>query len=346
MPEPTIKDISARCGVSFQTVGRILAGKGENFAAATRERVQAVAADLGYRPNRSARAMREGRTGCIALLRGTHPNTSTLPGGLLAGIEAGLRRGGGHLALLTLPDDRLDDAVHLPELIGRWMADGVLVKVDYRIPPGLAAVLARFRIPAIWLNSEQPADAVHPDDRAAGRRAAAELIRLGHRRLGWFDPHADPANEDPAEHYSHRARWLGACDACAAAGLPAPVLPAGAVGLASAERLPFCRAWLSAPERPSAIIAYSAWGGWACCFAARELGLRVPADLSLVTFEEHDPDLPGLELTRLELPLVAEGEAAVDLLQRKIAAPAEPIPTRSLPFAFVLGQSIAPASHP
>jgi DNA-binding LacI/PurR family transcriptional regulator len=64
----TIKDIAAQTGLSFRTVSRILSGKGAGHNEETRQRVVQAARQMGYRPHRSAKAMRQGRFQSVALL--------------------------------------------------------------------------------------------------------------------------------------------------------------------------------------------------------------------------------------------------------------------------------------
>lgn len=336
----TLKDIARLSGCSFQAVSAILRDQpGTRFSPATRARVLLVAEQLGYRPNASARAMRSGRTGCIAVLRGTHPNHSSLSPHLLGGIMRELDGQDLHAAILSLDDAQLTSPEHLPKLLREVVADGVLIKYDHRIPPRLGALLAQAGIPAVWVNSRQPADCVHPDDLEAGRLATERLIRLGHRRIAYADFSYDLA--DATEHYSAHDRHAGYRTAMRAARL-APRLLGGRRGHpAPAARLDFCLDTLRGPERPTAVIGNSAWSTCPFWHAALRLGLRVPADLSLLTFENWRHDALGQELTQYLVPEAEMGQAAVSRLLALLAAPGVAQAPLVLPFTWVPGESVA-----
>ena len=90
----TIKEIARHTGLSVPTIGNVLGSSGGRYSAATRAKVLKAARELGYRPNSSARAMRNGRTGCAALvLSRSHQQThSYIPPGLLDGLDDELAR--------------------------------------------------------------------------------------------------------------------------------------------------------------------------------------------------------------------------------------------------------------
>ena len=345
----TLKDIASASGCSFQAVSAILRDRpGARFSAATRERVLHAAQQLGYRPNASALAMRAGRTGCVALLKGTHPNRNTLSAPVLGGVTAELNGRDLHLAILTLDDARLTSAEHLPKVLRQTMADGVLVKYDTQIPPQLGQLLAHFAIPTVWINSRQPADCVRPDDLAAGRLATEQLLALGHRRIAYVDFSGDPADRD--EHYSCHDRHAGYLAAMAKARR-APQLIGGRS--LHEERLTLAHELLRQADRPTAVVCHSGWSAFPLWHAALQLGLQIPRDLSLISFESQPQDQFGQELSLYEVPEHVMGRTAARLLgdllsveKNPAAGKSAPLPPIVLPFTCRPGQTVAPAPAP
>jgi DNA-binding LacI/PurR family transcriptional regulator len=106
------------------------------------------------------------------------------------------------------------------------------------------------------------------------------------------------------------------------------------------ERIAFSKTWLEQADRPSAVITYSAGTALPILLAASiELGLRVPRDLSLVTFSDNLEDTSGIALTTMVLPEFELGQIAVKMLLAKMADPASELPTRTLSFAMAPGQT-------
>ncbi|MBA3938826.1 MAG: LacI family DNA-binding transcriptional regulator, partial [Planctomycetes bacterium] len=95
------------------------------------------------------------------------------------------------------------------------------------------------------------------------------------------------------------------------------------------------------PDRPTAVIGYSAWSTCPFWHAALRLGLRVPADLSLLTFENWRHDALGQELTQYLVPEAEMGQAAVSRLLTLLAAPGVAQPPSVLPFTWVPGETVA-----
>jgi len=247
----TIHQIAAHVGLSAKTVSRILSHADAPHRAETRERVLAAARDLGYRPNRSARAMRTRRAGSVALLLSTVTHRSILSNLLREGIQSALAEHGLHLLIASLPDAHLTDEELLPQVLREWATDGLLINYNADVPATMPAIIARHAIPSVWINAKREADCVHPDDFAAAREATERLIALGHRRIGF-------AAFGGVTHYSAADRLEGCRAALAAAGLGQPqVLEAGG---APAARAALADAWLQAPARvrPTAVLVYGA----------------------------------------------------------------------------------------
>src|SRR4028119_674288 len=178
----TQNDVARKLGVSRQLVSYALNDTG-TVSQEMRQRIVATAAELGYRPNTSARVMKTGRFGCIGILMSTIRNRSALQSLLMEGIHDELALHDQHLMLVKSPDEPLTDEAAMPRLLREWMVDGLLVAFNLSTPPGMIETIRRHNIPSIWLNSDQESDCVRPDDEAAAYNATRHLQELGHRRI-------------------------------------------------------------------------------------------------------------------------------------------------------------------
>ena len=338
----TLKRIAEHCGLSAQTVGYILNGKADLFRPETRDKVLAAASELGYRPNAAAKAMRSGRFGCAALVLSTQPGRSSLFPSFLAGVDDELAKTGMHLAHAPLADERLTDSGFVPKILSQVMADGLLINYNAAIPVELIEAIKRHRIPAVWINSQQPHNCVYPDDLGAGRQATEHLLSLGHQRIAYVDYSYGSAR--PAAHYSAHDRLGGYEQAMRSAGL-APRVIRAPQGLSGEQRLPAVLAWLKAADRPTAVVTYSPRDALPILHAATAvLRLRVPQDLSLVTIEDFVADQSGVALTTVIIPRYELGQVAVQMLLERIADPRRELAPRALPCRLVVGETTgAPA---
>jgi DNA-binding LacI/PurR family transcriptional regulator len=214
---PTLRDVAERAGVSPITASRILNGSrtASPVAAATRKRVEAAAAKLGYRLDAVAQAMRHRRSGQIGVV------VANVPGQLLTnlpayeyilGLNAGLEPCGYVLSLVRLTDVDGGRPERVRALEERLL-DGLIVLGH--MPPAAVRQLRERKQRIIWLDSEvdEPTGCLRRDETAAGRDAAGLLLARGRKRLVWL--------QRPPEfrtHYSHVQREAGARAACAAAG--------------------------------------------------------------------------------------------------------------------------------
>ncbi|MDA3963341.1 MAG: LacI family DNA-binding transcriptional regulator [Planctomycetota bacterium] len=344
----TLDEIAQRAGVSIRTACRVLNGEGgkgaRRDAVERAERIRAVAHELGYRPNQAARAMREGRFGTVGLVLSRGRSTSTVATGLLQGIHDQLALHDMHLAVARLSDDQLGDQQVLPGLLREQMLDGLLMGYSHNEPPALTELIARFRIPTIWLNNKRPEDCVHPDDYQGARRATEYLLGLGHRRIALWS-HTTLAS---AHHYSVRDRRQGYVDVMKAARRRRLVwerdMRPHTHEQGGDDRIAHGRDWLNSEPRPTAILADNAGSATVAMMAALSLGLRVPHDLSILFVDQGLQDPAGLGLSRFWTDAANMGRRAVDELLAKIADPSEPRAPLAMPYELFRGCSCAPAS--
>jgi DNA-binding LacI/PurR family transcriptional regulator len=335
----TLKRIAEHCGLSLQTVGAVLSGKEALFRPETVAKVQQAAAELGYRPNSAAKAMRSGRFHAAALVLSDNPWRSTLFRPQLTGMDHALTAAGMHLVHALIPEEPLRERGQVPKIIGELMADGLLINYNTGIPDALDQVITRHRLPAIWMNAKRARDCVYPDDEGAGRVATEHLLRLGHRRIAYVD--YCHATTQPDQHYSAWDRQAGYEQAMRAAKLQPRVITSPQT-VPTAQIPQTARIWLRGDNRPTAVVTYCEREAEPILYAATALlGLVVPRDLSIVTIADEPADHTGVPLATVILPRYDLGKVAVELLLQRIAAPKRSLPARALDVRLESGVSTA-----
>ena len=145
---------------------------------------------------------------------------------------------------------------------------------------------------------------------------------------------------DLLAHYGVRDSESGYRRAMRRLGL-APRVIREPVRVERSGRIARLRGILAAKDRPTAVIAYPSTA-WPAAMAAAGLGLRIPADLSLVTLSSQPEDVAGLSLTTFVTPEYEIGHASASLLVERIRNPARALPPRVLKFGLAGGASCAP----
>ncbi len=335
----TLRDIASEVGLSNQAVSFALRGQ-SGVAAKTRQRVLAAARQMGYRPNASARAIRSGRHASIGLLLSSELQRSNLPAQLLAGIESELSRHELMLTLGRIPDEQLTAEGFVPRLLRDWAADGLLINYQEGAPARMVELIESSHSPAVWINSKRHDACVYADDFAAARQATEHLLRLGHRRIAYVD-YSHGAKGMDAVHYSARDRQAGHAAALCDAGLTPRILRAPTM-IEGEARIQAVAQWLAAPDRPTAVLCYSATSATPVYFQARLMGLRIPEDLSLVSMDDTTTGLLGRLFTTWTVPQQAMGVEAVKMLCERIESDGSWLPRRrAIEFAVVAGETCA-----
>ncbi|WP_408587589.1 LacI family DNA-binding transcriptional regulator [Novosphingobium sp.] len=308
----SIADLARIAGVSVSTVSRALTGKG-TLNDKTRERVRALAEEHDFRLNVAAQNLRLGRTGAIGVLlplgheRGqqlSEPFFSAMLGHLADELA---ERGYDLLLSRVLPgrDCWLDDFVRS----GR--TDGVIVIGQSDQSAVLDEVAGHYRNMVVW-GAHDPAQAyvtVGSDNVAGGALAARHLLGRGRRKLAFFGHHPAP------EFVAREQGFLAALPEDlrdAVQSVPAHLTPEESYAAASA--------YFEAGNRPDGVFAASDIIAMSVLAAAAEHGVSVPADLSVIGFDDillARIATPPLTTVRQD---IAEGaRLLVDLLQRRMA---------------------------
>ena len=315
---PTLADVAGAAGVSVSTASLAFSGAGP-IAAGTRARVRAAAVELGYSgPNPLGRSLRSGRSGIVAVVIGDQLRRSfrdPVSIQVLDGLVGFLGRMG--LGVLLVPAmPAADGAAELDPLLESAPMDvAVLIWGARRSDPVLAA-LQRRGVPIVI--GEGPEVEGVPLVGIRDRRGTAELVRylrnLGHERIATVTlPFGgdrrtgivDAARMDQLDWTPTRHRLEGIADA----GVTPTVIVEAAASLVE-EGQAAARLLLDVPNPPTAVVAQSDLIAAGVLLTARELGLRVPQDVSVAGFDGLDlPWIAPDVLTTVAQPLTAKGEA-------------------------------------
>lgn len=331
-----ITDVAEAAGVSVATVSRALRGR-PNVSAATRDRVIRAAGELGYVADARASSLASGQTDVIGLVApdfGTWYASQTL-----AGVEHRLAEVGYDLLVFAIERSPTRSA-DLRERLRRGMVDG-LILVDFFLGEDPSTLVADLRLPLVTLGDHLIGVSSLTIDNYAGAVLATDhLVQLGHRHVAFVGGRSSATAEaGPAD----RQRLLGCADTLAMHGLPAPVEIEGGYSVDGGRRA--LHDALAVSPRPTAVFCASDEMALGVRAEALSHALRVPEDLSIVGFDDHEmAEIAGL--TTVAQPVYSAGRLAADVLHRQVQheAGAERVPERhELDLHLKVRESTAPA---
>jgi LacI family transcriptional regulator len=312
---PTIFDVARVSGVSYSTVSRVVNGHA-NVKAETRARVQAAMTELGYVAHVMARALASGRTQTIGLLaRGIDNPFFTA---VIKGVDQEVSQADYDLLLCTTHSRNEQEGEYVARL-SHGMVDGLLIVVPTALPD-YVSLLRASHYPFVLIDHDSDAPGctmVNAANRAGTREGIDYLISLGHRRIGFITGRPDVG--------AAIQRLEGYRDSLRAAGLreeEALVVSGDFMedrGYAAALEL------LALRHPPTAIFASSDTAAFGVLSAARDAGLRVPGDLSVLGFDDIvEAAWFGAGLSTVRQPLREMGRVAVQRLIALLADPTRP----------------------
>ncbi|MEV4561093.1 LacI family DNA-binding transcriptional regulator [Kitasatospora sp. NPDC049285] len=329
-PAPTLSEIARAAGVSAPTVSKVLNGRAD-VSPATRAKVEEILRRTGYQRRRTA------STPSRLLDLVFHQLDSAWAVEVIRGVENVAREEGLSIVLSESAGRLTPGQTWVDGVLARRPVGAVLVLSD--LDAAQRDQLTSRDIPFVVLDpAGDPADgvpAVGTNNWQGGLAATRHLLELGHRRIGVIS--------GPLAMMCSRARVDGYRTALETARIPVDpsLIHEGDFhhegGYARAREL------LTRPDRPTAIFAGNDLQALGVYQAARELGLRVPEDLSVVGFD----DLPlalwvGPPLTTVRQPLVEMAETAARLAVG-LARGEHPAATRvDLATSLVVRTSTAP----
>jgi LacI family transcriptional regulator len=330
---PTIRDVALAASVAIGTVSRVLNGH-KSVSEDVRRRVLKAIKKLKYEPDRVAQSMRLGVTRTVACA--TRDISMPGYGGIVYAAEEVLRASG-YTLLLATTDERKERELDLLRIFQQRRVDAIILTTSSEEDAELARQIRQLAIPVVLLDRESPAelDAVTIDHRRGVRAATEHLHGLGHTRIALLTgkPSVRPASERIAGFKEASAR-LGRH---AKDGIVRTGSFSAEFGFREASSL------LSAPARPTAIIA----GGMAMLSgvlqAIRARGLTIPEDISVIA--GADSDLAALTtpaVTAIRWSVTDEGRMAVQLLLNRLGNRKGPVQRVMLATELITRASCAP----
>ncbi len=307
----TLSDVAALAGVSVSAVSRVLSSApSSRVSTATRQRIEDAARQLDYRPNFAARALKFSRTNVVALV--VPDVTNAIFAELMRGVEEAAAELG-YMVLLASAESMQSTAGTIAKLVGEGRVDGLLVQVgDAMTAQDLAGILDG-HVPAVLINSrrENHVGSVILPDEAGVAIAVQHLVSLGHTRIGLVNglPGTDSAMR----------RGAGFEAAMAEAALPVNPDLVTRLGYEPRQGRAALRRLTASDAPPTAIVVANVNAALGVLGEARQLGIRVPDDMSIVAI--HDAwtaDHAWPPLTTVRMPLYELGKLSMTAMSARI----------------------------
>ena len=306
---PTLADIASRAGVTKAAASFALNGQ-PGVSSATRERILAIAREIGFQPSSAARALADGRAGAFGLVVDRPARTLGIESffmQLISGIQAELSRNRIALLFTTVEDQAAEI-----DMYRTWWAerriDGVFL-VDLQVRDQRVPALRKLGMPTVVFGTPRGAGSlptVWQDDVAATRTVVEYLAGLGHCRL---------ARVSGIPRYWHtKLRADALREATRAAGLEAVSVEGDYTGEHGAQAT---RELLQSARPPTAIVYDNDLMAMSGLSVAQHMGVQVPAELSIMAWDDSALcELVHPSLTALHRDIAAAGgEAARRLVQ-------------------------------
>ncbi len=331
---PTMADVGRLAGVSATTVSFVInARDDEVIRPETRRRVLAAVAKLGYRPNRAAQGLRTRRTSTIGFIT-DEVAVESFAGQIITGAHDVAWRNGSVLLVINTMRSRAVTRVALESLADRQVDSVIFAAAGTRrvtLPPGAG------RVPTLLVNcftANNSLPCVLPDEVGGGRRAVRIPIDAGHTSIAYL-------TGTPGA-WATRARLRGFGEELRAAGIDTrdQVVHAGNYQADSGYELTL--ELLAGRRRPTAILCGNDRMALGSLMALREKGVDVPAEMSLVGYDDTDALVTRISpaITNVRLPFYDMGRwAAERMFEMGVEALA---PRTYMPCVPVLRASVAP----
>jgi LacI family transcriptional regulator len=315
MKRPTQKDVALKAGVSRSTVSYVLNDQTQlkiPISDETRQRVMEAIVELGYEPDARAQSLRLGHTNIVGVIIPVIQNPFFWQ--ILSGISAGLQEAGYSLHLSHHPLDLRQEANTI-RLLTHQPVDGfILLAAAKYLLPRLTDYLRRSGRPVVEITAAKAEFDHVIHSYASGTRALmSHLLELGHRRIGFV--------YGIAREVQGFDRLLTYREMLEEVGLSAYSLEAHC-GESLEDAYQTAYTLLDRPDRPTAVLVINDLLAIAVIRAAGDLGLTVPRDLSVASFD----DIPLSSYTMPRLTTVSgkaeeSGHDAVRLLLKRFAEP-------------------------
>ncbi|MFN8491340.1 MAG: LacI family DNA-binding transcriptional regulator [Caldilineaceae bacterium] len=309
----TIREVAKRAGVAPITVSRVL-NKSGYFSQEIKDRVEAAVAELHYVPNMLARSLRSNRTQTLGLVLSdiTNPFWTTVA----RGVEDAASQQGFNVILCNTDEKESKQAEYLAVLL-RKRVDGILL-VPARSTPESVKTIQKQGVQVVVMDRRVPGaevDVVRGSSTQGAFELVDYLLKLGHRRIAIL---TGPENVSTAQE-----RVNGCKQAFKAAKAPEANMTVIAGEFTIESGYALAQQAVALTPRPTALFAANNFIAIGTLKALHDLGLRVPEDVSVVSFDDLPVSLVvDPFLTVAAQPAYQMGQRATELLLQRIFSPA------------------------
>ncbi len=330
----TVVDVARRAGVSTSTASRVLRGHGY-AAVQTRDRVLEAAKELGYVPNQIARSLRLQWTKMIGLLIADVENSFYSV--IAKNVESVAKKAGYHVVLCNSNDDPDEEKEYL-SLLETIQIDGLILTptapnrraLERLCQKGIAIVQIDRMVEGLR------ADTILVDNEAGAASAVNHLIEAGHTRIGILS--------GSLEVTTGQQRLAGYERALREHGIPLQPELVRAGSFRRDHAIEDVHALIKTRPAPTAIFAANNILAEACLLVFADLGITVPRDMSLVTFDDTNwMSINNPPITTVHQPIADMARSAAELVLQRIQGNQANLPNTAIFHPIlIVRDSVAP----
>ena len=328
-PRTTMKEIAQQANVSVATISRVVNNR-EYVRDDVRQRVLDVMRKVGYEPDHLARSMRTRATHTVGFI--VRDLLDLVFAAMAQGVDTVLAENGYTMILSTSGKDAELDTQRFTHL-RRHRVDGFILAISDETNDSLKAEMRRANVPIVLVDREiegVATDAVVTDYQPGTFAAVQHLAQLGHRRIGYIGGNLDlrPGRE----------RWRAVESAWSRTGLSMDMSLVRRGGFATSFGMEQTHQLLDHQNPPSALISGGNQISVGVFLALRDRNMRVPDDISLVSYDDTDlMRIGNPSVSVISRSLVDMGRFAAErLLVRLNAVPEQRLASQTDPITVVI----------
>ena len=326
----TIKEVAQIAGVSIATVSRVMSNSDYPVSEPTRATILQVAKDVGYLPNLAARSLRTDRSSLIGVILDNFD--SQWAPVIIRGIQDILHNSGFFTLVVNIPWEKYSQADVVQDMLGHSVDGFIFVETWHPVPERREMLNNRPYVIVHRLFHESDPHSVIPDERHSSALVVKHLLGLGHRKIAYI--------AGDARYFSSAQRLNTYMDTMRAAGIEVRDgwIAQGEWQVPSGYQC--AKQILAADDKPSAIVAANDGLAYGALLAAQDEGLRVPADVAIVGYDDHEISrIANPTITTVTLPLFLMGQVAAENLLRQLAADDIEYAEQLIPGELIIRQS-------
>lgn len=331
----TIKDVAARAGVSINTVSRVINDKGE-VSQETREKILEAIESLKFRPNSFARSLQGKKSHFMGQIVTDCTNPTNAQ--QIRAVQ-NITANQGYSVMLADTNEQHERELAAVELMVEKFVDGFLITPLQFDNSHLFKLHQEGTVPFVLTNrliEGLEVDAVLHDNFKGAYEATKHLIETGHTRIAYITSRR--------QVWTVKERLAGYRAALAEAKLDYDEELVVQINLDLESAFQATNYLLKLPKRPTAIFAYNDFMAVGVIRALKEAGIRIPGDMALVGYDDIIyAQFLEVPLTTVRQPTQALGEAAAEVLLRRIANRAAPVEQVVLQPSLIIRASSSPA---